>query len=110
MNTPFALCMSFLHVQMICITDLYDCVNPYTVIFLYVLYVYDMFHILSLRDPWNVCICMYVCNPSLYEISNSPLVIIIKVKAKHKFHATVMFFNNNCVLQNLLPSMTSMIL
>ena len=36
MHTPFTLWMNFLHVQMICITDLYDCVNPYTVIFLYV--------------------------------------------------------------------------
>jgi hypothetical protein len=61
MHTPFTLWMNFLHVQMICITDLYDCVNPYyTVMFLYV---YDMFHILlscdSLGDPWNVY--MYVC-------------------------------------------------
>ena len=34
MHTPFTLWMNFLHVQMICITDLYDCVNPYTVIIL----------------------------------------------------------------------------
>ena len=64
MHNPFTLWISFLHVQMICITDLYKCVNPNTVIYLYVLYVYDMFHILlscdTLRDPWNVCVCMYV--------------------------------------------------
>jgi len=28
MHSPFTLCMNFLHVQMICVTDLYDCVNP----------------------------------------------------------------------------------
>jgi len=55
---------------MICITDLYDCVNSNTVIILYVLmllYVFDVFHILlsgdSLRDLWNVYmyVCTYVC-------------------------------------------------
>ena len=38
MHTPFTLCMNILHVQMICITDLYECVNSYTVMILYVLY------------------------------------------------------------------------
>jgi len=71
MHTPFTLWMNFLHVQMICITDLYDSVISYTVIILYVLYAFDMFHNLlsgdSLRDLWNVymyicmCVCMYVC-------------------------------------------------
>ena len=59
----------FLHVQVICITDLYDCVNSYTVIYMscILLYVFDMFHILlsgdSLRDLWNVYmyVCMHVC-------------------------------------------------
>jgi hypothetical protein len=55
MHTAFSVWMNFLHVQMTCIADLHDCVNLYTVIFLYV---YDMFHILlsydSLRDLWNV--------------------------------------------------------
>jgi len=36
MHTHFILWVNFLHIQMIRITDLYDCVNPYTVIFLYV--------------------------------------------------------------------------
>ena len=61
MHTPFTLRMNFLHVQTICVTDLYDCVNSYTVIIFYVLYAFvcfDMFHILlsgdSLRDLWNV--------------------------------------------------------
>ena len=40
MHTPFTLWMNFLHVQMICITDLYDCVNSYTVIIVYVLYAF----------------------------------------------------------------------
>jgi len=59
--------MNFLHVQMICITDLHDCVNSDTVIILYVLCAFDMFHILlsgdSLRDLWNVYmyVCTYVC-------------------------------------------------
>ena len=67
MHTPFTLWMNFLRVQTICVTDLYDHVNSYSVIILYVLYVFDMFHILlsgdSLRDLWNVrmYVCMYVC-------------------------------------------------
>jgi len=67
MHTPFTLWMNFLHIQMICTTDLYDCVNSYTVIILYVLYAFDMFHILlsadSLRDLWYVCMyaCMKIC-------------------------------------------------
>ena len=67
MHTPFTLWMNFLHVQTLCIADLYDCVNCYTVIILYVFYAFDMFHILlsgdSLKDLWNVCmyVCMYVC-------------------------------------------------
>ena len=67
MHTPFTLWMNFLLVQMINITDLYDYINSYTVIILYVLYalyVFDMFHILlpgdSLRDLRNVY--MYVCH------------------------------------------------
>ena len=63
MHTSFTLWMHFLHVQMICITELYDCVISYIVIILYVLYDFNMFHILlsgdSLRDLWNVY--MYVC-------------------------------------------------
>ena len=61
MHTPFTLWMNFLHIQMICITDLYDRVNSHTVIILYILFCmfFDMFHILlsgdSLRDLWNVC-------------------------------------------------------
>ena len=38
MHTPFTLWMNFLHVQMICIADLYDCVNSYTLMILYVFY------------------------------------------------------------------------
>jgi hypothetical protein len=38
MHTPLTLWMSFLHVQIICIIDLHDCVNLYSVIFLYVVY------------------------------------------------------------------------
>jgi len=60
--------MNFLYVQAISITDLYDCVNPYTVIILYVcmlLYVFDMFHIQlsgdSLKDLWCVCVCVHAC-------------------------------------------------
>ena len=43
MHTPFNLWISVLHVQMICTTDLYDCVNPYTIIILYVLYAFVCF-------------------------------------------------------------------
>jgi len=38
MHTSFTLWMNFLHVQMICIADLYDCVNSYTLMILYVFY------------------------------------------------------------------------
>ena len=43
MHTPFSLWMNFLHAQMICITDLHDCVNSYTVIILYVLFAFVCF-------------------------------------------------------------------
>ena len=81
MQTPFTLWMNFLHVQMICITDLYDCVNSYTVIILscMLLYVLDTFHIVlsgdSLRDLRNVYICMYVCMyVCMQHISNVSLL------------------------------------
>jgi len=71
MHTPFTLWMNFSHVQMTCITDLYDYVLSYNLIFYICLYVYDMFHILlscdSLKDLWNVYmyvrmyVFMYVC-------------------------------------------------
>ena len=63
MHTPFTVWMNVLHVQTICITDLYDCVNLYTVMILYVLYAFDMFHTLMfndrLRDLWNVYMYVY---------------------------------------------------
>jgi len=63
--TPFTRWMNFLHVQTTCVTDLYDCVNPYTVIILCVLYVFDMFHILlsgdRLKDLRCLCECVCVC-------------------------------------------------
>ena len=42
-HTPFTLWMNFLHVQKICIAELHDCVNSYTVITLYVLYAFVCF-------------------------------------------------------------------
>ena len=67
MHTPFTLWMNFLHVQMICIADLHDCVNSHTNNFICLVcfcMFFDMFHILlsvdSLRDPWNVCLCIYI--------------------------------------------------
>jgi len=66
MQTPFTVRMNFLHVQVICIANLYDCCKCifYTVLFLYICMFYDMFHILlssdTLMDPWNVyCIVLY---------------------------------------------------
>jgi len=62
MHNPFTLWMNILHAQMICNTGLHGCVIPYIVIILYVLYAFDMFHILmsgdSLRVLWNVYICL----------------------------------------------------
>ena len=63
MHNPFSLWMNFLHAQMMCNTDLHGCVITYIVIILYVLYAFDIFHILmsgdSLSDLWNIYI--YVC-------------------------------------------------
>ena len=65
MHTPFTLWMNFLHVQIICIADLSDCVDSYTLMILYVLYDLDMFYVLlfgdSLRDLWNVCVIYTGC-------------------------------------------------
>ena len=67
MCTPFTLRMNFSNVQMICIADIYDCVNVYNTLHCNVficLYVYDMFHILlswdSLRDLWNVYVYVHM--------------------------------------------------
>ena len=61
----------FLHIQAICITDLYECVNSYAVIILYVLYAFDVFHILfsgdSLRDLWNVYMYVYTQHNFIYQ-------------------------------------------
>ena len=53
----------FLHVQTICITDLYDCVNSYTVIILYVLYAFVCFwHVpIAWWQPQGSMECIYVC-------------------------------------------------
>ena len=69
MHTPFTLWMNFLHVQMICITDLYDCVNSYTVIVVYVLYAFVCsWHVPHTIVWWQpqgsmkcINVCMYVC-------------------------------------------------
>jgi len=81
MHTPFTLWMNFLHIQMMCIIDLFDCVNSHTVIILYVLFCFcmffDMFYILlsgdSLRDLWNVH--MYVTQKEIFShvLENSML-------------------------------------
>jgi len=68
MHTPFTLCINILHVQMICNTDLYDCVISYTVIISYVLYAFDMLHIMSgdsVRDLWDV----FMYSISLWALS-----------------------------------------
>jgi len=68
MHTTFTLWMDFLHVEMICITDLYDCVNSYSAIILYVLFAFLCFwhvpHPTAWRQPqrsmeWTNK-CMYV--------------------------------------------------
>ena len=43
MHTPFTPWMNFLHLETICITDLYVCVNAYSLIILYVLYAFVCF-------------------------------------------------------------------
>ena len=69
MHTSFTLWVNFLHVLMLCITDLYDCVNPYSVIFLY----FCMFmtcstsYCLVTTSGFHECmyvrmyVCMYSC-------------------------------------------------
>ena len=84
MHSPFTLWMNFLHVEMMCITDLHDCVISYTII-LYALYAFDIFHILlsgdSLRDLWNIYI--YIC---VYHLISSPPGLLNPPKAKLKIN------------------------
>jgi len=64
-HTPFTLWMNFLHVQKICIAELHDCVNSYTVITLYVLYAFVCFwhvpHPIVWWQPQGSMECIYVC-------------------------------------------------
>ena len=61
--------MNFLHVRMICVTNLYDCVNSYTVIILYVLYAFVCFWHVPYPVVWwqppgsmeCVYVYMFVC-------------------------------------------------
>jgi len=66
-HTPFTLWMNFLHVQMICITELCDCVNSYTVIILYVLFTFVCFLtrstsycLVTASGIYGMYICMYL--------------------------------------------------
>ena len=60
MHTHFTLWMKFLHLQTICITDLYDCVNPYTVIIWYVFYAYTCSTSYCLMTALGIY-GMYIC-------------------------------------------------
>ena len=60
MNTPFTLRMNILRVQTICITDLYDCVNPYTVIISHVCMLMTCSTSYCLVTTSGLC-GMYVC-------------------------------------------------
>jgi len=40
MHTPLTLWMNFSHVQMTCITDLYDCVNVFNILHCGILYMF----------------------------------------------------------------------
>ena len=57
--------MNFLHVRMICITDIHDSVNSYNEIFLYVLYTFVCFLLVPRPIVWcqpqGSKECMYVC-------------------------------------------------
>ena len=69
MHTPFTPWMNFLHVQTICITDLYDYVNPYSVIILYVCTLSTCSTSYCLVTPSGICgmyMCMYVCTTSYF--------------------------------------------
>ena len=61
----FTLWMKFLHVQMICINDLQDCVTSYTVIILYVLNAFVCFwciqHPIVWWQPQGSMVCIYKC-------------------------------------------------
>jgi len=60
-RTPFTLWMNFLHVQMICIAGLHDCVNSYTVI---ILCLWNVPHTIVWWQPQGsmecVCVCIYI--------------------------------------------------
>jgi len=60
MHTPFTLWMNFSHLQMIRVTDLYYCVNPYTVIFLYVCMLMTCSTSCCLVTASRIMECMYV--------------------------------------------------
>jgi hypothetical protein len=64
-HTPFTPWMIFLHIQMVCITDLHDCVNSYTVIILYILNAFVCFwhvpHPIVWWQPQGSMECIYVC-------------------------------------------------
>ena len=68
MHTPFTLWMNFLHVQMTCVTDLYDFVNSHTVIILYVFFAFVRFLtcstsycLVTASGIYGMYICMFAC-------------------------------------------------
>ena len=63
MHALFTLWMDFWHVQTICITELYDCVNPNTVIILYVCMLMTWstsYCLVTVSEIYGMHICMYV--------------------------------------------------
>jgi len=64
MHTPFTLWMNFLHMQTICITNLYDCVNPYTVIISHVCMLMTCstsYCLVTVSGIYGMYVCMCVC-------------------------------------------------
>jgi len=63
MHALFTLWMDFWHVQTICITELYDCVNPNTVIILYVCMLMTWstsYCLVTVSGIYGMYACMYV--------------------------------------------------
>ena len=64
MHTPFTLWMNILHVQTVCIADLHGCVNPYTVIILYVCMLMTCstsYCFVTASGIYGICVCVFTC-------------------------------------------------
>jgi hypothetical protein len=103
MDITFTLWMNFLHLQMICITDLYDCVNSYTVIILCperfcMFLVFLTSYCLVTAPGIYGCICIYIYSVSQEECArlreSVPYVKVYRYNPKHLYPKLNGYGNN----------------